>query len=54
MATLPSWISRSPANLDVVTPMKARACDALQAVLRSRSRRATARVTLMPRGAERC
>ena len=54
MATLPSWISQSPTNLDVVTPIKARACDALQAVLRSGPRRARANVTLMQRGVERC
>jgi hypothetical protein len=54
VATLPSWISQSPTNLDVVTPIKARACDAWQAVLRSGPRRARANVTLMQRGVERC
>ncbi|WP_197514391.1 hypothetical protein [Mycobacterium sp. E342] len=54
MATLPSWISRSPTNLDVVTPIKARACDALQAVLRGGPRRARPTVTLMRPGMERC
>lgn len=54
MATLPSWISQSHSNLDVVTPIKARAGYALQVVLRSRPRRARADVTLMRRGAERC
>ncbi|UXA07317.1 hypothetical protein KXD96_03975 [Mycobacterium sp. SMC-2] len=54
MATLPSWISQSPTKSDAVTPMKARACDALQALLRSRPRRGLVDVTLMRRGAERC
>ncbi|OBI10336.1 hypothetical protein A5679_07230 [Mycobacterium scrofulaceum] len=54
VATLPSWISQSHSNLDVVTPIKARAGYALQVVLRSRPRRARADVTLMRRGAERC
>ncbi|WP_175401405.1 hypothetical protein [Mycobacterium malmoense] len=54
MATLPSWMSRSPANLDVVTPIKARACDAWQAVRRSGPSRPRPGVTLMRRGAERC
>ena len=52
--TLQAWISQTPSNLDVVTPIKERACDALLAVLRSRSRRADASLPLMPRGAERC
>ncbi|WP_197502142.1 hypothetical protein [Mycobacterium sp. E2733] len=54
MATLPSWISQSPTSLDVVTPLKTRACDAWQAVLRSAPRRAHTNVTLMQRGVERC
>ncbi|MGD1255912.1 hypothetical protein ACKUT9_16880 [Mycobacterium seoulense] len=54
VATLPSWISQSPTHLDVMTPLKARACDAWQAVLRSGPRRAPANVTLMQRGVERC
>lgn len=33
MATLPAWVSQAPANLDMVAPLKARACDALYAVL---------------------
>ncbi|WP_197281310.1 MULTISPECIES: hypothetical protein [unclassified Mycobacterium] len=52
MATLPSWISQHPPRLAVVTPLKARACHALHAVLRSESPRPG--VTLMRRGAERC
>jgi hypothetical protein len=54
VATLPSWISQGPTSLDVVTPLKARACDAWQAVLRSAPRRARTNVTLMQRGIERC
>ncbi len=54
MSTLQSWISQRPANFDVVAPIKARACDALQAVLRSKPRHVDADSRLMPRGAERC
>ena len=56
MPTLQDWIPQGPANLDVVTPIKARACDALQAVLKSRRRPAPAAAgsRLMRRGAERC
>ena len=54
MATLPPWVSRAPANLDVVAPLKARACDALQAVLKSTRRPAAAGPRLMSRGIERC
>ncbi len=54
MATLPSWMSQSPTNIDVVTPLKARACDALQAVLRAGSRRSRPAVRLMQPGVERC
>jgi hypothetical protein len=54
VATLQSWINQSPTNLDVVTPIKARACDALQAVLGNKSRRAEIELRLMRRGAERC
>lgn len=54
VSTLQSWISQTPANLDVVAPIKARACDALQAVLRSKPRQGRLHSRLMPRGAERC
>ena len=54
VATLQAWISQNPTNLDVVAPIKARACDALQAVLKSKSRRAGTDLRLMRRGAERC
>ena len=46
--------SQSPTNLDVIAPIKARACDALQAVLRSKSRQVRADPQLMRRGVERC
>lgn len=49
-----AWINQSPTNLDVVAPIKSRACDALQAVLRSRSRQSAAESRLMRRGVERC
>lgn len=52
--TLQAWISQSPSTLDVVAPLKARARDALNAVLRSKSRQASPNGRLMPRGAERC
>ncbi|WP_197506251.1 hypothetical protein [Mycobacterium sp. ACS4054] len=52
MATLPSWISQSQTNLDMIAPIKARACHALRVVLRSEPSRPG--VTLMRRGAERC
>ena len=54
VAALQAWINQSPTNLDVVAPIKARACDALQAVLKSKSRRAGTDLRLMRRGAERC
>jgi hypothetical protein len=54
VATLQAWINQSHTNLDVVTPVKARAYDALQAVLRSKSRRTGTDVRLMRRGVERC
>jgi hypothetical protein len=41
-------------NFDPVTPLKARACDALQAVLRNKPRALTSGPQLMPRGDERC
>jgi len=52
--TLQAWISQSPTSLGVVAPIKARACDALQAVLRSKPRQVAPAPRLMPRGAERC
>ena len=54
MSTLQAWISQNPTSLGVVAPIKARACDALQAVLRSKPRQVAPAPRLMPRGAERC
>ncbi|WP_197519517.1 hypothetical protein [Mycobacterium sp. E2327] len=54
MPTLQHWMSQSPTSLDVVTPIKARACVALQAVLRSRPRQAGSPARIMPKGVERC
>lgn len=41
-------------NFDLVAPIKARACDALQAVLKSRPRVLTSQPRLMRKGVERC
>jgi hypothetical protein len=41
-------------NFDLVTPIKTRACDALQAVLKSRPRALTVGPRLMRKGVERC
>lgn len=57
MKTVPplqAWISQNPTNLDVVAPLKARACDALQAVLKSTPRRVGADSRIMRKGTERC
>jgi hypothetical protein len=54
VATLPAWISQSPTNLDVVAPIKARACNVLHAVVRSKRRRLGADQRVMRTGAERC
>jgi hypothetical protein len=55
VAPLQAWISQSPTNVDIAAPLKARACDALQAVLRSKRRRVVvADQRLMRRGVERC
>ncbi|BAX90369.1 hypothetical protein [Mycobacterium shigaense] len=54
MSTLQTWINQNSTNLDVVTPIKERACDALAAVLRSRPRRAKADSRVMRKGVERC
>jgi hypothetical protein len=55
VAALQAWISQNPTNLDVVNPIKARACDALQAVLRNRPARQKApHPRIMVRGVERC
>ncbi|WP_197694337.1 hypothetical protein [Mycobacterium sp. 852002-40037_SCH5390672] len=54
MATLPAWVSQAPATFDVVAPLKARAFDAVHAVLKSTRRPAAAGPRVMPRGVERC
>jgi hypothetical protein len=52
--TLQTWINQSSPNLDVVSPIKARACDALNAVLRTRPRQSGTDARLMRKGVERC
>lgn len=54
MSTLQDWISQRPTHFNVVAPIKARACGALQAVLNTRRRHASTDPRLMRRGAERC
>ncbi|WP_165759466.1 hypothetical protein [Mycobacterium decipiens] len=54
MTTLPTWISQSSTSREVVAPIKARACDALRAMLRSRQRPQDSDLRLMRRGVERC
>ena len=51
---LQTWISQNSTNLDVVTPIKERACDALAVVLRSRPHRSAADSRVMRKGSERC
>ena len=52
--TLQAWINQNPTNLDVLAPIKARAYDALHAMLRSKPGQARSAPTIMRRGAERC
>jgi hypothetical protein len=54
VATLLPWVSQAPAHLDVVAPLKARASDALQAVLKGMRRPPAAGPRIMSRGVERC
>jgi hypothetical protein len=54
VSTLQTWINQSSTNLDVVSPIKARACDALNAVLRTRPRQSAADARVMRKGVERC
>jgi hypothetical protein len=54
VVTLPSWVSQGPANLEMVAPLKARACEALYAALGSKRRPASAGPRIMSRGVERC
>ncbi|WP_173813910.1 hypothetical protein [Mycobacterium rhizamassiliense] len=53
MPPLQTWISQSTTNLDVVTPIKARAYEALQAVLRSKPK-PVPDSRVMRKGDERC
>lgn len=53
VTTLPSWAAQGSANLDAVAPLRARACDALYAVLGSK-RRPAAGPRIMSKGVERC
>jgi hypothetical protein len=57
VSTPQSWISSTPANLATAAPIKARACDALQAVLKNKQsepRQRHPRARIMAPGAERC
>lgn len=54
MPTLQSWIRQAPTNLDVMAPIKARACDALNVVLKTTRRPTVTGPRLMTRGVERC
>ncbi|MBV8787950.1 MAG: hypothetical protein JOZ00_14835 [Mycobacterium sp.] len=54
VSPLQSWIRQAPTNLDVMTPIKTRAFDALNVVLNTTRRPADAGPRLMTRGAERC
>jgi hypothetical protein len=45
---------QSSTNFDLVAPIKARACDALSAVVRSRYRKPGGDPQIMRKGAERC
>lgn len=54
MSTLPTRVSLGPTSRDVDAPIRARACKALHAVLKSRQRQLDADPRVMQRGAERC
>ncbi|OBF85548.1 hypothetical protein A5791_22535, partial [Mycobacterium sp. 852002-51163_SCH5372311] len=54
MPTIQAWKSQSPDDLHVAAPVRARACDALYALLRRKQRQLGNRPRLMQRGAERC
>jgi hypothetical protein len=54
MTSLQTLINQSTTNLDVVTPIKARACDALNLVRRNKPRGQGAEGRVMRQGAERC
>ena len=54
MTSLQSWIRQAPNNLDVVAPIKARACDALNVVRKTTRLPMGTGPRLMTKGAERC
>lgn len=54
VSTLQSWIRQGPTHFDVMAPIKARACDAWQAVLGSNRRPVGTGPRIMARGVERC
>jgi hypothetical protein len=54
MATPRAWINHSPTNLDVLAPIKARAYDALHAMLKSKPRQVRSDPRIMRKGVERC
>lgn len=54
MSVLQSWISHSAPNIDVMASIKACACVALRALLRSQPGQAVGGPRLMRPGAERC
>ncbi|MCV7410215.1 hypothetical protein [Mycobacterium florentinum] len=54
MATLQTLINQSATNIDVVAPIKARACDALNLVRKSTWRGRGDDSRVMRKGAERC
>jgi hypothetical protein len=54
VATLQYWMGQGPPGRDLVAPIKARACGALLAVLRSGPRQADSRARIMTKGVERC
>ncbi|WP_157900951.1 hypothetical protein [Mycobacterium terramassiliense] len=54
MPTLQDRMGPRPINRDVVAPIAARACGALQAVLKSARRQGASGPRIMARGAERC
>ncbi len=54
MATLQDRMGQRPPTRDVVAPIKARACGALLAVLKSTRRQVPSGTRIMRRGVERC
>ncbi len=54
VATLQDRMGQRPPTRDVVAPIKARACGALLAVLKSTRRQVPSGTRIMRRGVERC